>query len=119
MNLSNRLTFSLVFSVLFVAGFAFVPAVMAEEGGPTATFTIDDSPIPGDTAIPTVDGTNVLLTNANRTGLATSGMGYFRVLVSFSQPVFMAKDENDIKTAEVTNDDLGEHRVDFCSCKSC
>ena len=76
MNLSNRLTFSLVFSVLLVAVFAFVPSVMAAEGGPTATITIDDSPIPavpdtdGDdevdsavAAIPTVDGTNVLLTN--------------------------------------------------------
>ena len=39
MNLSNRLTFSLVFSVLLVAGFAIVPTVMAAEGGPTATFT--------------------------------------------------------------------------------
>ena len=46
MNLSNRLTFSLVFSVLLVAGFALVPSVMAAEGGPTATITIDDSPIP-------------------------------------------------------------------------
>ena len=73
MNLSNRLTFSLVFSVLLVAGFALVPSVMAAEGGPTATIVIDDSPIPAvvsdppvetDTpAIPTVDGTNVLLTN--------------------------------------------------------
>ena len=39
MNLSNRLTFSLVFSVLLIAGFAIVPTVMAEEGGPIATFT--------------------------------------------------------------------------------
>ena len=46
MNLSNRLTFSLVFSVLLVAGFFLVPTVMAAEGGPTATITIDDSPIP-------------------------------------------------------------------------
>ena len=91
MNLSNRLTFSLVFSVLLVAVFAFVPTVMAAEGGPTATITIDDSPISavGDVAaIPTVDGTNVLLTNMDRTALATSGTGFFRVIVSFSEASF-------------------------------
>ena len=84
MNLSNRLTFSLVFSVLLVAGFALVPAVMAAEGGPTATITIDDSPIiqPGpdndilttadNVTIQTVDGTNVLLTTEDRRDLLGS-----------------------------------------------
>ena len=100
MNLSNRLAFSLVFSVLLVAGFALVPTVMAAEGGPTATITIDDSPIiqPGpdndlemtddNVTIETVDGTNVLLTDANRENLVTSGTGNFRVKVSFSEAVF-------------------------------
>ena len=104
MNLSNRLTFSLVFSVLLVAVFAFVPSVMAAEGGPTATITIDDSPISavGDVAaIPTVDGTNVLLTNSDRNALVTSGNGFFRVIVSFSEQVFLTADETDVDTADV------------------
>ena len=106
MNLSNRLTFSLVFSVLLVAVFAFVPTVMAAEGGPTATITIDDSPISavGDVAaIPTVDGTNVLLTNPERTALATGDTGNFRVIVSFSEQVFAMPnvDETNVDTADV------------------
>ena len=113
MNLSNRLTFSLVFSVLLVAGFALVPSVMAAEGGPTATITIDDSPIPAvvsdpvqdsDTpAIPTVDGTNVLLTDTDRENIVTSGQGYFRVLVTFSEQVFETANETDVDTATVLN----------------
>ena len=96
MYLSNRLTFSLVFSVLLVAGFALVPTVMAAEGGPTAEIDIDDSaimgldgnrdgdidptndtgddtatpPVPADddtTMVEVVDGTNVLMTNDART----------------------------------------------------
>ena len=116
MNLSNRLTFSLVFSVLLVAGFALVPTVMAAEGGPTATITLDDSPIPAvvsdpvaedDTpAIPTVDGTNVLLTNVGRDALATDGMGYFRVKVVFSEAVFSSMTETDTATATVEIGDL-------------
>ena len=113
MNLSNRLTFSLVFSVLLVAGFALVPAVMAAEGGPTATITIDDSSIiqPGpdddiemtddNVTIETVDGTNVLLTNAARDELVTSGTGNFRVKVSFSEAVFGDGTETDTVTATV------------------
>ena len=120
MNLSNQLTFSLVFSVLLVAGFALVPSVMAAEGGPTATITIDDSSISavGDVAaIPTVDGTNVLLTSMDRMGLATAtddmGLGYFRVKVVFSEPVFPNNEQTDVATAVVAIGDLGREADDM------
>ena len=116
MNLSNRLTFSLVFSVLLVAGFALVPTVMAAEGGPTATITIDDSPIiqPGpdndlemtddNVTVETVDGANVLLTDENRENLVTSGTGYFRVKVVFSEAVFNDDTETDVDATVAVND---------------
>ncbi len=123
MNLSNRLTFSLVFSVLLVAGFALVPTVMAAEGGPTATITIDDSMTTGidgdgngdftDTGdvapVDTVDGANVLLTNSARETLVTSGTGYFRVKVVFSEAVFANPNETDVDNPDtpIANGDLG------------
>ena len=95
MNLSNRLTFSLVFSVLLVAGFALVPSVMAAEGGPTATFTasvVQHSD--GNTgSLGNISGDYILLVNTDRDGLAGPNMaGLFEVLVTFNQDVYSAAD---------------------------
>ena len=101
MNLSNRLTFSLVFSVLLVAGFALVPTVMAAEGGPTATFTASAVTLEDDTNTADVDestlsnlsGDYILLVNTSRDGLADPGeAGEFEVLVTFDQDVYSSAD---------------------------
>ena len=63
----------------------------------------DDTP-----AIPTVDGTNVLLTDTDRNNaLATSGTGNFRVIVTFSEQVFPTANETDVATAVEVSSDLG------------
>ncbi len=122
MNLSHRLTFSLVFSILFVAGFALVPTVMAAEGGPAiVSIVLDDSMTLGHTgnatsdpvieavsATATVSNGNALLTApdpgattavaGNRVILldvgaamdTTSGVGFFRLLVTFGEDVYNA-----------------------------
>ena len=99
MNLSNRLTFSLVFSVLLVAGFALVPSVMAAEGGPTATITAsrvalmdDGTTMPLDeSTLSNIAGDYILLVNDARNGLAgVDTQGKFEVLVTFNQDVYIA-----------------------------
>ena len=117
MNLSNRLTFSLVFSVLLVAGFAVVPTVMAAEGGPTiASIVLDDSMTTGtdgpdndaammDDNIPakaTVSDGKALLTTtgqfmgttgterADLVDTTTTTDGTFRLIVTFDQDVYNA-----------------------------
>ena len=97
MNLSNRLTFSLVFSVLLIAGFALVPTVMAAEGGPTATFTASVVTLEDDVDTMDVDestlsnlsGDYILLVNDARDGLAgPNNAGLFEVLVTFNRDVY-------------------------------
>ncbi len=120
MNLSNKLTFHIVFAVLFAVGIIFAPAVMAAENGPTATIVIDDSPAIGpgpdgdidmvgdNTSADTTDGDNVLLTNTARTELAAPGeTGNFRVKVTFSEPVFADADQTDVDAATLAAGDLG------------
>ena len=104
MNLSNRLTFSIIFSVLLVAAFALVPTAMAAEGGPavesivldgsktlgseddTNTTEVDESSTPTDTvserkALLTRSGIVNTVTNTPRAALLdvdaaiTAGLG--------------------------------------------
>ena len=117
MYLSNRLTFSLVFSVLLVAAFAIVPNVMAAEGGPTiVSIVLDDSMTTGtdgpdndaamtDDNIPpkaTVSDGKALLTTTGQfmgttgtlradlvdVGAASPGPGTFRLMLTFDQDVY-------------------------------
>ena len=98
MNLSNRLTFSLVFSVLLVAGFAIVPTVMAAEGGPTATFTAsavqhdNNTTMMDESTLGNISGDYILLVNTvPPNGLAgPNNAGLFEVLVTFNQDVYSA-----------------------------
>ena len=116
MLLSNRLTFYLIFSVLLVVGFAFVPTVMAAEDGPTivnielddtqttGTDGVDDDAETTDDNVPaknTVSNGNALLTKAGQfegtpdvaradiIDVAVDGRpGTFRLIVTFDRDVY-------------------------------
>ena len=110
MNLSNKLTFSLVFSVFLVAAFALVPIAMAAEGGPAVeSIVIDNSMTLGHdgnaTSDPvieavapaaTVSGDNALLTVPVATGLTTAVAGNRVILLDVGAVV---ADTTDTSTA--------------------
>ena len=136
MNLSNRLTFSLIFSILLFAAFAIVPTAMAAEGGPTVTSmelnssqtkggdvdnnaTTPDEPmkntVDNDNALLTTGSTNVAITG-NRADLldvaaaitAGTGTGYFQVIVEFNENVYQL---NSAKPDDANNTDQSSTRV--------
>ena len=129
MNLSNRLTFSLVFSVFLVAAFAIVPNVMAAEDGPTATFTVVDTMTTGDPDGPdddmattadnippkaVLDGDNILLTNDDavsgddRSDIADPDeAGQFQLILTFNQDIYNAADAATQATGDFDTTELG------------
>ncbi len=122
MNLSNRLTFSLIFSVVLAAAFALAVApAMAAEGGPRIeSIVLDASPTTGVDAVTTppedvadaipskatVSNGNALLTrtgtfdgtpDAPRADLVDVGAdsppdGTFRLILTFDQDVYKSAD---------------------------